>query len=71
MAARKYCDEHLDLPHFSSCLIDYLQPVSGEIDIHPVSGTVLDMANGVGLEHELPELHSRRMHEGIRQDGPA
>lgn len=58
VAARKYGDEHLDLSHFGSRLVDYLKSVSGEIDIHPVSGTVFDMANGVGLEHELPELHS-------------
>ncbi len=43
---------------FGSRLVDYPKSVSGEIDIHPVSGTVFDMANGVGLEHELPELHS-------------
>ncbi len=41
-----------------SPLVDYLQSVSGEIHIHLVTGAVLHMAYGVGLEHELPELHS-------------
>lgn len=57
VAARKYGDEHLDLPHFGSRLVDYLQSVSGEIHIHLVTGAVLHMAYGVGLEHELPEFH--------------
>ena len=47
VAARQYCDEHFHLSLIGSCLVDYLQSVSGEIDIHLVSSTVLHMANGV------------------------
>ena len=54
MTARKYRDKHLDFPRLRCCFVNYLQSVSGKIDIHLVSGAVLDMTNGVGLQHELP-----------------
>ena len=47
MAAWKYGDEHFHLSHFGCCLVDYLQSVSGKIDVHLVSGTVFHMANGI------------------------
>mgnify|MGYP007106142829 FL=1 len=60
MTAWQYRHKHLDLSYLGSRLIDYLQTVTGKIDIHLVTGTMLDMAYGIGLQHELSELHPER-----------
>ena len=60
VATWKYRHKHLDLSYPGCCLIDYFQSVSGKIDIHLVSGAVLHMPDGVGLQHELPEFHPER-----------
>ena len=63
MTAWQYRHKHLNLSHLGSRLIDYLQTVTGKIDIHLVSGAMLDIAYGIGLQHELSELHPERCPE--------
>ncbi len=58
MAAWQYGHEDLHFYNLGSDLINYLQPVAGEVDIHLVSGPVLHVSDGIGLEHELPQLHA-------------
>ena len=58
MAAWQYGHENLHFYNLGRHLINYLQPVAGKVDVNLVSGPVLHMSDGVGLKHELPQLHT-------------
>ncbi len=58
LAAWKYRHKDLCLSDFGCKLVNDLQPVAREVDIHLVAGPVFDMAHGACLEHELLELHA-------------
>lgn len=51
VAARKNGHEDLHAPRFPGHLVDHLQPVTGEVDVHLVSGIMLHMPDGCRLEH--------------------
>lgn len=55
MTERQDSDKDLGLPRLACHLIDNLKPVTGKINIHPVCGIVLDMADGLDVELVLAD----------------
>ncbi|MCF2708617.1 hypothetical protein [Bacteroides pyogenes] len=48
MAAWKYGHEHFNAAAFAVFTVNYLKFITGKVDVHPVSGIMLDMAYNMG-----------------------